>query len=120
TIAWNGASAAGKPLTYGVLYSADGGSSWLPVVLDIKATQYTFNTNQIDGGRNVKFRVMASDGLNSTSVDVGPLELAQTVAAKLSTTSLDFGSAAVDQPASASFTLTNNGNGPLNVGEYAF
>ena len=120
TISWTAASKDGKPLTYAVLYSADGGQSWLPIALDIRTNQHTFDSSQIDGGKNMMFRVMASDGLDSTTVNVGPLELVQTASAKLSTASIDFGNQAVDQAVSKPFTISNTGNGPLNILSFNF
>ncbi len=115
TVAWTASSKDGKPLRYAVLYSTDGGTKFRPLAVDLRDTQYTFDAGQIDGGSNVKIRVMASDGLDSTTVDVGPLTVAAAPVASLSATTLDFGSAAVDQAVTRTVTLSNTGSGPLKI-----
>ena len=68
TITWQAFDADGDPLLYDLLYSADGGRTWLPLATRLRETNYTFYTHQIAASRTALLRVMASDGFH-TGVD---------------------------------------------------
>ena len=118
TIAWTASDQDGAPLAFNVLYSSDGGQSWLPMAIDITDYQYTFDPSQIAGGNNVMFRVMATDGLNSTSVDVGPVTVLQTPAIAADTQKLNFAIYAIGDSPTQTFLFSNTGSGPLTVSSF--
>jgi hypothetical protein len=61
-------------LMYQVAYSPDGGRTFVPVGVDLKARQLVFDSRQIQksAGRGL-IRVFVSDGLNTAFADVGGL-----------------------------------------------
>jgi hypothetical protein len=69
TITWTASDADGDPLTYTVLYSCDGGQSWVPVAVDVTETSFDLDTTQIAGSTNALIRVLATDGVNTASDD---------------------------------------------------
>ena len=62
TFTWQASDPDGDPLWYDVLYSLDGGQSWLPLAVHLNQPRYTFHTNQLPAGDHVLLRVMANDG----------------------------------------------------------
>ena len=66
TISWNGSdSDSGSTLTYNVLFSADGGLNWLPVVAGITTTSVTVNADNLPAttiGKVQEFLVCTDDG----------------------------------------------------------
>ena len=58
-------------LQYQIAYSPNGGASFVPIAVDLRATSFTFDSTQIQKspGRGV-IRVFASDGLNTAFDDV--------------------------------------------------
>ncbi len=73
-VQWSAADADGDPLTHSLLYSRDGGLSWLPVVLNRSEQSFEFEANDLPEsvGNSGKFRVRTTDGLN-VSEDDSPL-----------------------------------------------
>jgi hypothetical protein len=67
TVAWSAADPDGDPLTFAVLYSTDGGETWLTLVTGIRATSYTVDATYLAGSRAALVRVLASDGVNTSS-----------------------------------------------------
>ncbi|MBI4786759.1 MAG: hypothetical protein HY782_06915 [Chloroflexi bacterium] len=80
TLAWNGADADGGKLTYTVLYTPNGGRSWYPLELDTSDSQLAIHTSEIASGDQVQFRVLASDGLNTTRADSPPIQVRNGIA----------------------------------------
>jgi hypothetical protein len=76
TLGWSATSADGGALTYAVLYSPDGGQSWMPIDFDFKEAQLPVDTSELPNGKQAMFRVLASDGLNTGSAEVGPITIA--------------------------------------------
>ena len=76
TITWTASDADSDPLTYTVTYSPDG-KTWYPMAVDTTDKQFTFNTSDLTPGSSETFRVMASDGFNTTEATVGPLIVSQ-------------------------------------------
>lgn len=68
TITWNAHDEDGDSLLFDLLYSVDGGQSWLPLAVRLADTGYTFHTGQLLPGQNALIRVIAGDGFN-TAVD---------------------------------------------------
>lgn len=115
TINWSAAPRSGEPLTYMLLYSSDGGTTWLPLGVDLKEPRFELDTSQIAGGTGVSFRVIASSGLNSASVDVGPISIRQSPRLGVASQSLDFRNRTVGEVALADVSVLNTGSGPLTV-----
>jgi len=72
TVKWTASDADGDALTFNMLYSPDNGKLWLPVAAGITPTQLAVNTDQLPGGSQAIFRVVATDGFNTTQVDSAP------------------------------------------------
>lgn len=72
TLTWTGGDTDGDTLQYAVLYSPDNGQTWLPLAVDETGESFTLDTAALDGAQ-VLVRVLASDGLNTTSATSGPI-----------------------------------------------
>ena len=66
TITWAASDGDGDPLAYSVLYGSDG-SSWVPVGVSITQTQLAVDAAELAGGNAARIRVLASDGINTSS-----------------------------------------------------
>ncbi len=64
TVTWTLDDLDGGTLSGTLLYSADGGETWLPLAVDQLDTSFTFDTDEIRHGQ-VQFRVLGSDGFNT-------------------------------------------------------
>jgi len=78
TVTWSASDGDGDALRYTVLYSADGGATWLPIAVDETDPNFAFDVNSLEASANGMFRVLASDGLNTgaatvTGIAVGEL-----------------------------------------------
>ena len=67
TVAWNGSDPDGDALTYNLLYSTDGGATWMPIATKLTATSFDWDTTTAPGSKTDRLRVVASDGVNSSS-----------------------------------------------------
>jgi uncharacterized protein (TIGR03437 family) len=114
TISWSASDPAGRSLIYSVLYSSDGGQSWVPISVDQPDTQYSLDTSQIQGGSNVYFRVMATTGLDTATADVGPVTVVQNPAIGAPTT-IDFGGQTPPQWVDQGVPVSSTGTGPLTI-----
>ncbi len=63
-ITWTGSDIDGDPLSYAVLYSSDGGTTWTTADIEIQEQTYTLNLNGLPPGDNYLVRVIATDGVN--------------------------------------------------------
>jgi hypothetical protein len=77
TLSWTSSDSDGGPTTQAVLYSPDGGTTWLPIAVDIDASSFSYDAAELAASSNVFFRVITSDGFNTTSATVGPLLLSK-------------------------------------------
>jgi len=75
TLSWSTSDPDGGQTTYTVLYTPDGGTSWYPLEIDTRQPQLTISTAQIANGDQVQFRVLATDGLNTTRADSPPIQV---------------------------------------------
>jgi hypothetical protein len=75
-VTWSASDGDGDPLTYAAMYSPDGGDTWYPLQVDSANPEFTIDTTELEAGTNVLFRVLASDGLNTTEDTVGPITIA--------------------------------------------
>ncbi len=66
-ITWTASDPDGDELRYAVLYSADGGGSWLALATGVQTTTITVDATLLPGGTQSLVKVIASDGLNSAS-----------------------------------------------------
>jgi hypothetical protein len=65
-----------RGLYFAVQYSPDGGQHFLALANNIWGrTSYPFDPGKLPGGSTVLFRVMATDGFNTTEADIGPFEV---------------------------------------------
>ena len=64
TVAWSGSDPDGDALTYSVDFSADGGTTWLPLATRLATTTFAWNTAISPGTKAGRIRVVASDGVN--------------------------------------------------------
>ena len=114
TISWTSADGDGDALLHTVLYSNDGGASWLPVGVDVPDTTWTFNAAQINGGENVLFRVLATDGFHTGEQTVGPVNVIQKPVIEVEA-SADLGASVVGLASQGVVPIRNAGSGPLTV-----
>jgi hypothetical protein len=67
TVTWEAYDADGDSLQYDLLYSADGGQSWLPLAVRLNQPEFTFFTSQIEASENALIRVIATDGFHTST-----------------------------------------------------
>lgn len=75
TISWAATDADGDPLTFDLFYSPDGGQRWLPLALRLTETSATFYSGQLTASDAMLLKIIASDGFNTTQLQVGPVSL---------------------------------------------
>ncbi|MEP7356752.1 MAG: hypothetical protein ABI847_05895, partial [Anaerolineales bacterium] len=68
TLGWSASDLDGDPLTFDVLFTRDGGVGFSPLLFGISGSQTTINTSDFGGGPG-RFRVIASDGLQTGQAD---------------------------------------------------
>jgi hypothetical protein len=68
TVSWQGLDLDGDPLVYTLFYSNDAGANWTLLQGDLTTDSYLVNVDSMAGGSDVRFRVVATDGMN-TAVD---------------------------------------------------
>ncbi len=68
TVAWQGLDLDNDPLLYTLFYSNNGGVDWVLLQGDLTTASYDVLVNSMAGGSDVRFRVVATDGIN-TAVD---------------------------------------------------
>lgn len=69
TITWNSADMDDDQLIFDLYYSADDGKSWRPIIMDLNAGLYDWNSELVPGSTNARIRIIASDGVNTTFDD---------------------------------------------------
>ena len=102
-----------------LLYSFDNGTTWLPIVIDLAEPTYTFSPALIQGGDQVHFRVVASDGFNSSEAQEGPITVTQQPGISPPEDPVDTGKAVVGDQVIGQVVLENRGTGPLEVDSVA-
>jgi hypothetical protein len=68
TISWQGLDLDNDPLVYAIFYSNNGGEDWILLQGDLTSPTYDVVVNSMAGGSDVRFRIVATDGIN-TAVD---------------------------------------------------
>jgi len=71
TLEWTGSDIDGDSLSYSVSYSSDGGISWVLLVAGLTDTSLNLEVDALAGSTDARFRVMATDGVN-TAFDETP------------------------------------------------
>ncbi len=66
-VSWSASDLDGDPLTFSVLYSADGGGTWTTVATGLAGAAFNVDAALLAGSSSALIRVMASDGINTTS-----------------------------------------------------
>jgi hypothetical protein len=66
-VSWSAQDADGDSLTYTLFYSADAGTTWLPLASDLTPAHFTLDTSSLAGCDNCQIRVLASDGWHVSS-----------------------------------------------------
>lgn len=115
TLSWSAFDADGGALTYAVLYSPDGGTSWLPLDLDLSDSSLAVDTSEIAAGSQIYFRVLASDGLNTGAATVGPIAVVRSSNVLLRPPALDFGNVRVGESKDLRLAVANLGSQPLTL-----
>jgi len=77
---WSGHAAEGVSLRYLVRASTDGGTTWQAIGVDLSTPTIDLNPNDF-GGQGVLVQVLASDGLRTASLRLGPFVVPQTIIA---------------------------------------
>jgi hypothetical protein len=75
-IAWTGSDLDGDEIEYMVEYNADGGLTWRTLASSLVDSTLTVKTEDLPGSNQARIRVLASDGLNTSTVDSGVLVVA--------------------------------------------
>lgn len=70
SLEWRGTDDDGDALTYSVFYSRDGGQSWQLLASELEASSLEIDTDRMAGSSNARFRVAASDGVNTGVSDM--------------------------------------------------
>ncbi len=68
-VEWSAGDADKDSLTFTVLYTPDDGASWFPVVFNLTETSFAVDSASLPGGSSAGFRVIATDGYNTTHDD---------------------------------------------------
>ena len=113
-ITWTAQDPDGDPLLYALFYSADGGTSWTPLALDLTEPAYSLDPSAILGGQ-VSFRVLASDGFHSTEAAVGPVTVIQRPDLAVDGQPVELGRAPAGGFVDGLVLIRNSGTGPLRV-----
>jgi hypothetical protein len=75
TVKWEGADEDGDALHYSVLYSHDGGVSWGLVAAGLEENSYDAPVDAFAGSAEGRFRVVASDGVNTGFAESAPVTI---------------------------------------------
>jgi hypothetical protein len=70
-VRWSASDGDGEALTYFVRASTDGGATWQVIGVGVSSPYLDLNAAEF-GGQSVLLEVIASDGLNSTTLQLGP------------------------------------------------
>ena len=74
TMTWSASDADGDSLVFTIQYSVDGGAHWKPLGSNVTATSLVVSTDLLAGTMQGRFRVLASDGVNTTSDDADQIQ----------------------------------------------
>jgi hypothetical protein len=74
-VSWRAADADGDPLSFTILYNSGLDQTWLPLATVASVQTADVDTSMLAGSSRASLRIRASDGVNTTEVDVGRLNL---------------------------------------------
>ena len=69
TATWQAADSDGDTLTYIVLYSADNGVHWQPLITGLKTPSFVLDPATLPGSDQARLRIVASDGIRTIHRD---------------------------------------------------
>ncbi len=69
TLQWTASDSNSDALTFNLWYSPDQGTNWFPVSAGLTGSAYTLDLSTLPGGSAAIFRMIASDGFNTTATD---------------------------------------------------
>lgn len=69
TVRWVGSDPDGGALRYALQYTNDDGATWETVAADLTVNEFDVDLSKLPGGRNCRFRVIATDGVNTVVDD---------------------------------------------------
>lgn len=72
-VRWTASDPDGDEVTFRAAYSPDGGASWSPLSVEGRDKVLTVDTRTLEGGTDARIRVLASDGINTTTAEVSGL-----------------------------------------------
>lgn len=72
---WTASDTDGDALQYALEYSADNGTTWLPILPYTTTTTYAWHPGFVPASANARLRVRASDGFNTATVNSAPFTL---------------------------------------------
>jgi hypothetical protein len=75
TVEWDAGDNDGDELSTSVLYSHDGGTSWVPLGAPKSGSRVVSSTADLAAGTSAMVKVMVSDGMNTASDSAGNLQL---------------------------------------------
>lgn len=69
TITWQASDEDGDDLLFTLLFSADGGRTWLPLATQLPGNSYALDSTQLPGTDDARIRILATDGANTSQDD---------------------------------------------------
>jgi hypothetical protein len=75
-LTWTVTDSDGDAVDVNVLYSPNNGESWLPFAPDVASGHVSVGPAYLQSGNSNLFRLIASDGFNTTTTDIGPISVA--------------------------------------------
>lgn len=75
-VAWNGEHPEGRDLRFMPCFTADRGRTWQPLAMSTPDTEIEVDFDRLPGGQ-LRIRVLATDGVNTTSSESRPFRLPQ-------------------------------------------
>ena len=69
TVTWSASDLDGDALDFTVLYSRDGGATWMPLTNGLAATSFALDSGALAGGSQCLVKVRASDGFYTAEDD---------------------------------------------------
>jgi len=103
-----------RTLTYTLFYSSNGGETWIPLGVDLKTAEYTVDTRFLSGPA-VRFRVLASAGLDVGEAVSEPVSLPEGPRLQSAAATLDFGNITTGQIVERTHAVGNAGAGSLDL-----